>query len=132
MLRRGLWWPTAIVAGGILWLTLAPHPVGHVKVELFPGADKVVHALMMGTLTAAALFDWWRGPGRERGLNRRAVMTILLSVILFSVADEWAQGAMGLGRTSDPADLLADIAGILLAASLSLPLLRRRKKRDMQ
>lgn len=125
LLTAAVWWPTALVAGGILWLTLAPHPVGEVRVELFAGADKLVHALMMALLTAAALFDRWRGPGRRRPLRRRSVAVVLLAVALFSAVDEWAQGAMGLGRTADPADLLADFAGILLAAGATLPLLRK-------
>lgn len=115
------WWPTAIVLSAVIYLTLWPQPVDTGGMTFFEGADKIVHALMMGVLSAAAMCDYKRTmTARGQKLPRRAVMVICLAVAVFSAADEWAQGAMGLGRTSDIYDLLADWCGVLLSA-LTVP-----------
>lgn len=121
------WWPTVLVLAAVLWLTLAPHPVPETRLVLFPGADKVVHALMMGGLTGAVLYDASRRGGwRIHPLRLRLVAVCTLLVAAFAAVDEWAQGAMGMGRTSDFYDLLADWAGILVVACVSVTITGRR------
>lgn len=51
------WWPTALTLSAVLYATLWPDPVGASEVMLFPGADKLIHAIMMGGLASAVLFD---------------------------------------------------------------------------
>ena len=129
------WWPTAIVLSAVIYLTLWPQPVDTGEVTLFEGADKIVHALMMGALSATAMCDYKRTmTDRGQKLPRRPVMVICIVVAIFSAADEWAQGAMGLGRTSDIYDLFADWCGVLLAALTVPPIIntisvRRRAHR---
>lgn len=124
MLKR--WWPSILTLCLVLWLTLAPDPVPTEDIPLFPGADKLVHAIMMGGLAGAIMFDYERkGLNRTRKLTSRVVWSIAAIVAVFSAADEWVQGAMGLGRSPDFLDLLADWAGILVAALTAPPLLRR-------
>lgn len=115
-------WPTILTAALILWLTLAPHPVGAVHVTLFPGADKVVHFLMFATLTAAALADTYRISSQ---LTKGRIGIIILSVSLFAFFDEWAQYAMSMGRTAEISDLIADITGALVACLLIPGILRK-------
>lgn len=115
-----------LTLGVVLWLTLAPDPVPTEDFPLFPGADKLVHAIMMGGLAGAVMFDYERdGVKRTRRLTSRAVLTIAFCVALFCAADEWVQGVMGLGRSPDVFDLLADWTGIIVAALVAPPLLRR-------
>lgn len=114
---------SGLVFIAICWLTLAPEPTGKVHIELFEGADKVIHACMMGGLTAAILFDLWR---RERHLpGKREICRVAIGVTLFSMLDEWAQSAMGMGRTADLYDLLADLTGMAIALLVTPPLLRK-------
>ncbi len=111
-----------MIFAAVCWLTLAPEPTGKVHIELFRGADKVVHACMMGGLTAVILFDLWR---RERHMpSKREMLRVAICVTLFSALDEWAQGIMGMGRTADPYDFLADLTGMALAMLATPPLLR--------
>ena len=112
LLNKLRWWPTALVAAAILWLTLAPHPVPETQIELFEGADKVVHAIMFFALAFALIFDLWIG---KRKVSLITCLYAALAVTAFAAVDEWAQGAMGLGRTSDLLDFFADCSGILLA-----------------
>lgn len=126
------WWLTIIVTAAILWLTLAPHPVGDNEIELFPGADKIIHAIMMGGLAFTALFDFARnGTWRNiRKITPAIAITVAFTCIIFSCIDEWGQGVMNLGRSSDPFDLIADIAGIILAATIAVPLIRKLLPRE--
>ena len=57
------WLLTAVTVAAILWLTLVPRPLGDMKPELFPGADKVVHAIMFGGLALMILTDCSRSRG---------------------------------------------------------------------
>lgn len=121
-------WLTIIVLIAVLWLTLAPVPEKAPHIELFAGADKVIHALMMFSLAGAAMYDYRRSRRDEsRWSERRAVWVIALIVAMFSAFDEWMQSLMGMGRSGDPLDFAADLVGILLAVLVIPPLLNRRK-----
>lgn len=109
------WWPTALIAGAILWLTLAPHPLPENDVQWFEGADKVVHAIMFFALTTAVLFDYRSG---VKSVRLKSVVSFSVGVVVFAALDEWAQGLMNMGRTTDPVDFLADCIGILVSSSL--------------
>lgn len=94
----------------ILWLTLAPQPLGENPPQLFPGADKVAHALMFGGLAIMLLLDWQRKHGWQM-----TAWLILFSFCMLSficgVAIEFAQLSMNLGRGFETGDILADGAG---------------------
>lgn len=112
------WWPTILTVLAVLWLTLAPNPTPDVEIPSFLGeyADKVVHAIMFGGITAVVIFDYKRRlPDAPRPLTAGAVSALAIAVIIFSIADEWAQGVMGLGRSADILDLAADFAGMFIA-----------------
>lgn len=110
----------------ILWLTLIPHPLPADTPELFPGADKVVHALMFGGLVLTLVIDrelWCQRSYEDKGrLPRRCRYEpwgFALIAIVIGGAIELLQGWMGLGRGCDVYDFVADIAGALIFALLA-------------
>jgi hypothetical protein len=109
------WQPTVVVSVTILYLTLFPQPLGDDEIELFEGADKVVHAIMFGTLTAAMIFDRWH---EGRPLTRKGALWCAAVAIAAGGLIELLQGAMGMGRGCDTADFAADAAGALIGALL--------------
>lgn len=116
--------PTVIVTAAILWLTLAPHPLPDNDMPMIPGLDKVVHACMFGGLYFIAALDLAIGRTRRKKavfplLKRTTALCLALSVAAFGGIIELAQGAMGLGRGCDPADFVADAAGVALAVWLT-------------
>lgn len=128
ILRKAIsyWWPSLVVLFIVLWLTLAPHPVPETDLPLFPGADKLVHLLMMGGLTSVAQYDASReGKKWPRELTRKAILRILIAMLIFCAADEYAQSAMHFGRTTDIHDLVADWVGVLIASFITPIILRR-------
>ena len=108
------WWPTIVVFIAILWLTLAPHPLPDNDIRMFEGADKIVHAIMFGALTFAALFDISKWSLR---LNLTTILSVCAGILIFAFLDEAAQSYMNLGRTGDLYDFIADALGILIVAS---------------
>lgn len=113
--------PTGVLTGLtlalILWLTLAPDPTGKLDLPLFPGADKVVHAIMFGFLTFIVLVE------TMRKLKWHAVPMAGISVIVFACAltgigIEYLQRLMDLGRSFEVLDMLSDAAGAYFIAGL--------------
>ena len=113
--------PTGVLSGltvaVILWLTLAPHPTGNLDLPLFPGADKVVHALMFGFLTFVVLFEIMKRRG-WKPVSLPIAGVVAFAVSLFGFAIELIQRAMGLGREFEALDILADGAGAFIAAAI--------------
>ena len=101
---------TAITTIAILWLTLAPKPLGDDPPSLFPGADKIVHAIMFGGFAAMLLLDWQRKHQWRNVSVKRALISACLASA-FGILIEIAQFYMGLGRGFEFFDILADIAG---------------------
>lgn len=107
--------PGALVVALILYLTLAPQPLGDDAPELFEGADKVVHAIMFGAMSFTLSLDRLMGRGSVTG---RALAVITAVTIATGIVIEWLQGAMDAGRSADFADAIADTAGALAGAWL--------------
>lgn len=107
------WILTIITALLILWLTLVPDPLGDDSPDLFPGADKVVHAIMFGFFTVMVLLDRQRKIGWVRMTNETVVLAVFISSF-FGIDIEFAQLAMGLGRGFEVADMIADVVGASL------------------
>ncbi len=106
---------TAVCLAAILWLTLASRPLGDNDIQLFPHADKVVHAVMFGGFAFCILLDRIRTDGWRPTTAKEAAAAAVAAVAL-GIVTELAQNAMHLGRSGDPADLLADAAGAILTA----------------
>lgn len=111
------WIITAVVLLVILWLTLAPKPLGEEEIPLFPGADKVAHGLMFAGLTFAALIDWKRG--RDfRTVRWPVCLSAAVAASCIGVVIEFAQRAMNMGRSFDCMDMVADAAGAFAVAAV--------------
>lgn len=100
----------------ILWLTLAPDPLGEDSPRLFPGADKVLHALMFGFLTMMILLDRVRRKG-WMPLRLPSVAGAALASAVLGGLVEVAQLEMQMGRGFEWADILADTIGAATAAA---------------
>ena len=83
-----LYWPRAVGEGGV------------------PFLDKVVHALAFGAVLWA---------GRRAGIADRWLVPALLA---HAVLSEALQAWLLPGRSGDPADVVADVGGVALAALL--------------
>lgn len=105
------WMLTAMTTVAILYLTLVPHPLPDNDIPLFAGADKVVHAVMFGSLY---LMMWADRVRRDRSWRacRAAVMAAL--AVAFGGLIELAQQWMGMGRGCELADWIADTAGVIV------------------
>ncbi|MDE6340322.1 MAG: VanZ family protein [Muribaculaceae bacterium] len=111
------WGCTVATALLILWLTLARKPLGDTDLQLFPGVDKVVHAIMFGWLAAMIVLDYVRAH-RWKLDSKILIPVAVLFSSLFGVMIEYAQDLMHQGRSFDIGDIAADwigagIAGII-------------------
>lgn len=82
-----------------------------------PGVDKLVHA---GLFAALAVTGRWAGTGR-----RRLAVVLVAYAAISEVAQAWAP----LDRTGSVADVVADVAGIVLGLWAWDLLARRRPAR---
>lgn len=122
--RFPVWIFTLLTVLLILWLTLAPDPLGDDSPDLFPGADKMVHAIMFGFLLTMILLD----RTRKRKWKPVTTMFITISAIstaAFGIAIEFIQRAMDMGRGFEVADMIADCTGVGICAFLWAWLQRR-------
>lgn len=102
----------------ICWLTLAPKPLGDNEIPLFPGADKIAHAIMFGGFTLCIIIDWCRR--RDWPPYPYTIKTCLFAPVvpcLTGIATEILQDSMQLGRSGDEWHLVADFAGSFLVAA---------------
>lgn len=106
-----------VCACAILWLTLAPEPIGEEEIVLFPGADKLVHAIMFGGFALTLLIDLERKNG-WKSLNDSTVWGAVWYSAAFGLLVECAQLLMGMGRSFEWTDFLADFAGAIVCGLL--------------
>ena len=119
-LRRALsilppWMFSVLTFLTIMWLTLAPKPLGDNPPQLFPGADKIVHAIMFWGFATMIDLDFQR----KNGWRKISLYVILLaSAISFGVGIlvEYLQLNMGMGRGFETNDIIADCCGCIVAA----------------
>lgn len=117
------WWPTGIVLAVILYATWVPHPIDPDDIPPLPHIDKLIHAVMMGGMSSALLFDWHRMAPKLHALTHRVVCLVIAAVIAFSLVDEVVQGLLPIDRPSDWLDLVADIFGAIVGALLARPVI---------
>ncbi|WP_198671781.1 VanZ family protein [Desertihabitans aurantiacus] len=95
------------------WLLLRPAGGG----EPLPVDDTVLHGALFALL---ALLGHWTGWPR---------VAVLTGLAAWALASELLQQGMGLGRTGDPLDLLADLLGLALGTAVGLAVDRLRSVR---
>ena len=106
--RSRLWLGLWLLALAVVCVaSLVPPP----PVELPRHGDKLEHLLAYAALAAAAV-QLFR-PGR-------ALWTAGIGLVLMGAALELAQGALTATRLADPADALANTAGVLLGLGTRL------------
>ena len=104
------WIMSVLTLMAILWLTLAPKPLGENPPPLFPGVDKLAHALMFGFFGVIMDLDWQR---KHSWLSIRMPMVLGFATLsgLLGIGIEFAQANMNLGRGFEYEDMIADIVG---------------------
>lgn len=94
----------------ILYLTLFPDPAPHIRIPLFVGADKVIHAIMFAFFAGALVVDFYRVNYFGKNISRLYAFCLVVSFV-FGGLVEILQAEMGLGRSGDIYDLIADVIG---------------------
>ena len=110
----------------ILWLTLSPRPFGSLEAPLFPGADKIVHALMFGFLTFMLALDTYR-KGNYHPLSLLFTLFIAFASTILGILIEYLQKWLDTGRGFEYSDMAADGVGAFLSAALWLFLQSKRR-----
>lgn len=121
------WVCTSLTVALILWLTLAPHPVGDLDAPLLPGIDKAVHAVMFGWLTLMLCLDIHKTT--RHALSLKQIYWSAAASSLFGILIEYLQLLSDLGRSFEAADIVADCTGAVVCAT-SVLLWERYKKRQ--
>ena len=121
------WTLTIVCFLAICWLTLAPHPLPDNDIPLFPGADKIAHAIMFGGFTLCIILDWNRRHGWPVAVSKADVYSATIAA-LFGAITEALQNTMHAGRSGDRWDLLADIIGAFLVAGACIIYKRLKTK----
>ena len=111
------WLLSGVILALVLWLTLAPHPTGKIELPLFPGADKVAHGIMFGALAFAVCIDLMRARQWHK-LGLATIGCVAFGTCILGILIEIAQDKMGLGRSLEVLDMLADSAGALIACGI--------------
>lgn len=106
------WWPSGIVVLVIIYATLFPDPAGVDSLPPIPYLDKLIHAIMFGGFAGALYFDWYRA---HRNANKRKMLMFCFLSVAFGALIEIIQQLMGIGRSGDFFDLIADTIGAVVA-----------------
>jgi VanZ family protein len=101
-----VWWTGGLLLAGLIGL-LSLAPVSQLpRVRIW---DKLEHAAAY-----VALSLWFAAL-----LTRRQWALLLASLLLYGALIEIAQGAMGMGRTADFRDFIANLLGALIGLGLA-------------
>lgn len=111
----------------INYLTLVPHPLPDNDMMWFPGADKVVHAIMFGALAGALYTDI----NRRKGGYAQGVRVAIICAVVSSLVGgeiEFIQQSMNAGRSGEWLDFVADIVGAFAGSFAAIPVYRWLEK----
>ena len=125
------WILTSICFVAICWLTLASDPLGDTELPLFPGADKIAHALMFGGFAFCIIIDWNRRRGWPLTFQKADIYSADIASA-FGLVIELLQKHLHNGRSGDVWDLVADITGaFIVSAAVCCYKLYLRKKYNL-
>lgn len=111
--RRPWLWAGLWSVGIALVVTTSLIPMPHLPTP--EGSDKFEHFFAYAALAAGAV---------QLFARRLSLLSACVTLALLGIGIEYAQGAMGLGRTMDPRDALANTLGVLAGLSTLLTPLR--------
>lgn len=97
----------------IIYISLDSNPFDVNKIHLFPGADKIIHALMYGFLVMVSVFDISKIKSYSKPCFGLYMCSVLFSIIV-GVLMEFLQESMNLGRGFDLYDIYADAVGAII------------------
>ena len=121
-------WPSLLTLGVVLYATLCPDPAMAHDLPAIPHLDKLIHAVMLGGLFGAIVFDIMRRQRREglpAGISSRRLVFLALALMVFGVVDEALQALVTDTRSAEFLDLLADWTGIWVAFFTAPPAVRK-------
>ncbi len=118
--RSPSWMFTVIVVIAILYLTLVPRPLPDMDIPLFPGIDKIVHAIMMMGMMWCICLDLARSHIAAQIRPTKKLAIAFVATVIFGGVIELLQGCMGLGRGEDIYDFLADAIGAFIGLITAL------------
>ncbi len=97
----------------IIYISLDSNPFDINRIQLFPGADKIIHALMYGFLVMVSVFDISKIKSYSKHGFGLYMCSVLFSIIV-GVLMEFLQESMNLGRGFDLYDIYADAVGAII------------------
>ena len=106
MTRGAITWGPAGIWAAVLFLLSSASGLSS-PIPLFSGADKVAHLILYSVLGAALAC------GRTWGKSMLPHVVFVGIGVLYGLSDEWHQSFVP-GRQPSPADLAADLAGVIL------------------
>lgn len=99
----------------IIYVSLDNNPFEINQVQLFEGADKIIHALMYGFLVMVMIYESSKFLYFEEPDFISYILLIMMS-FLFSVSMELLQEIMEIGRHMDIYDIIANLRGIIIGS----------------
>jgi len=93
---------------------LCLYPFQSDKQSTIPHFDKIIHV----TLFLVLSYFWMRGLSAQnqfKKVQEKAVLTTVISAIIYGVLIEVLQEVMHLGRSFDVLDIVADSVGVMFA-----------------
>ncbi|MDE6704231.1 MAG: VanZ family protein [Muribaculaceae bacterium] len=118
------YWPSVLTLAVVLYATLCSNPLGDQEMPAIPHLDKLIHAIMMGGLFGAIVFDKQRA-NKSKRVSRKFLNILTVAIMGFCIIDEIAQTEMGIGRSGDILDIVADWSGIAIAYFTAPPIVRK-------
>lgn len=99
----------------IIYVSLDNNPFEINQVQLFEGADKIIHALMYGFWVMVMIYESSKFLYFEEPDFISYILLIMMS-FLFSVSKELLQEIMEIGRHMDIYDIIANLSGIIIGS----------------
>ena len=102
-----------LVLALIAYISLDSDPFDANRIQLFPGADKVIHGIMYFTLSSVFCFDYIK-QRNNRVIKFYCLCICALLAFIYSVLMEYLQGVMDLGRSASVLDAVANFIGAFM------------------
>jgi VanZ family protein len=115
----------AFVVYALTLVTLTHWPRLELPTDIIERPDLVAHVGAFGLFTLLLIAASFFGPS----LSRRNILRAALIAAIYAPIDELTQSLPGVNRTTSLWDLLANLAGVALAAIAALTLARIRQRR---